>query len=316
MTLNLGIFLQYRGDPSAARPLLEEVLQSAPGDWILNTASREVLADIARLEGREVQAQVHLHASAQLAEKVGVASRQALFLGLLAESHWATGDVAEAIDALERGAQAAKGLTLSHAFLLLHLGSLEEASEWLERFARAEPDPQRRAAATLGLARAHWWSGNRTEAQRVCVELRRFLAPTPAPRFTLPVMLLESCVNGQAARAVALLEQASSRCAPYERAELALDVATLLAGTQAEPAIVRQFIDLSEDVRYRGILYRLEMLRSELLASLDRNEEARRALAKARQELEWLSGSLSGEYLERLQESPWVDSLGRLRAVP
>jgi hypothetical protein len=239
-----------------------------------------------------------------------------LFLGLLAESHWATGDVAEAIDALERGAQAARGLTLSHAFLLLHLGSLEEASEWLERFAGAEPDPQRRAAATLGLARARWWSGEIGEAQRLCDELRRFLAPTPAPRFTLPAMLLESCLSGQAARGLALLEQANTRCAPYERAELVLDVATLLAGSTSEPQITARFLDVSSDVRHRGILYRVEALRSELFASLDRNEEARRALARARHELEWLSGSLSGEYLERLQESAWVEAFARLRAVP
>src|SRR6188508_3094577 len=95
VSLNLGTFLQCRGDPAAARPLLEEVLQSARGDWILTTLSREVLADIARLEGREVQAQVHLSSAAQLAEKVGVASRQAFFLGLLAESCWATGEVPE-----------------------------------------------------------------------------------------------------------------------------------------------------------------------------------------------------------------------------
>jgi len=316
VTLNLGTFLQYRGDPSAARPLLEEVLHSAKGDWILTTLSREVLADIARLEGREVQAQVHLASAAQQAQKVGVASREAFFLGLLAESHWATGDVEEAIESLERGAQAARGLTLSHAFLLLHLGSLEEASEWLERFAGAEPDPQRRAAATLGLSRARWWNGDAGEAQRLCTELRVLLSPTPVPRFTLPVMLLESCLNRQPARALALLEQASARCAPYERAELALDVATLLAESPGEPAITARFLEVSGDVRHRGILYRVEALRSELFASLDRNEEARQALARARQELEWLCGSLSGEYLERLQENSWVESLGRLRAVP
>ena len=316
MTLNLGIFLQYRGDPASSRPLLEEVLQGARGDWILTTASREVLADIARLEGREVQAQVHLSSAAQLAEKVGVASRQAFFLGLLAESCWATGDVQEAIDALERGARAAKGLTLSHAFFLLQLGSIEEASEWLERFAGAEPDPQRRAAAILGLARARWWSDETEEARRLCAELRRFLAPTPAPRFTIPVMLLESCLEGNAPRAVALLEQASSRCAPGERAELALDAATLLTTSSGDPAVVRRFLELSAEVHHRGILYRVEALRAELFASLDRNEEARSSLARARQELDWLTSSLSGEYLERLQENPWVEALGRLRSVP
>ena len=316
MTLNLGIFLQYRGDPGAARPLLEEVLQSARGDWILTTSSREVLADIARLEGREVQAQVHLSAAAQLAEKVGVASRQAFFLGLQAESCWATGDIAEAIDALERGARAARGLTLSHAFLLLHLGSLEEATEWLERFADAEPDPQRRVAARLSLARARWWSGEPVEARQLCSGLRRFLAPTPAPRFMVPVMLLESCLAGDAIRAAALLEEAATRCAPYERAELALDVATLLTDAPADPVIVRRFLEISGDVRHRGILYRVEALRSDLYARLDRNEEARASLARARQELDWLSSSLSGEYLERLRENPWAEALGRLRSVP
>jgi tetratricopeptide (TPR) repeat protein len=315
MTLNLGAFLQYRGDSSAARPLLEQVLMSARGDWILTTLSREVLADIARLEGREQQAQEHLASAARLAESVGVASRQAFFLGLLAESCWATGDVAAVVDALERGAQAARGLTLSHAFLLLHLGSLDEAIEWLARFADAEPDPQRRAAARLGLARAHWWSGDTGEALRICGELRRFLAPTPAPRFTIPAMLLESCVAGQAARALALLEQAATRCAPYERAELALDIATLLA-SGGEPEITRRFLEISGDVRHRGILYRVEALRSDLFARLDRNEEARTAFLCARQELEWLSAALSGEYRERLQENPWVEALGRLRSVP
>ena len=59
------------------------------------------------------------------------------------------------------------------------------------------------------------------------------------------------------------------------------------------------------------------MLRTaELYASLDRNEEARASLARARQELDWLSSALSGEYLERLRENPWVEALGRLRSVP
>ena len=316
VTLNLGAFLQYRGDPLAARPLLEDVLQSARGDWILTTQSREILADIARLEGREIQAQVHLASAAQLAEKVGVASRQAFFLGLLAESYWATGDVQEAIDALERGARAAKGLTLSHAFLLLHLGSIDEATEWLERFADAEPDPQRRAAARFGLARARWWSGETAEAQRLCADLRRFLAPTPAPRFMVPVMLLDSCLKGEAARAVALLEEAGSRCAPYERAELALDAATFLADAPRDASITRRFLELTGEVRHRGIRYRVEAIRSDLFASLDRNDEARASLARAREELESLSSSLSGEYLERLQENPWVEALARLRAVP
>src|SRR5205085_10584340 len=116
---------------------------------------------------------------ARVCERVGVPSKQALYLGMLAESLWTVGEAAAAMAALEEGARVASSLTLSHAFVLLHLGSVDDAVEWLERFATGEPDPQRSALARLGLARGHAWGGRRAEARAQCDAALAVLAPPP-----------------------------------------------------------------------------------------------------------------------------------------
>ena len=103
-TLNLGVFLHRRGDAERGRELLGNVLGQARGDWFLTTLAQETLADIERLDGRESRAQARLRAAARMCEKVGAPKKRALYLGMLAESLWASGEPGAAIAALEQGA--------------------------------------------------------------------------------------------------------------------------------------------------------------------------------------------------------------------
>src|SRR5207253_7619182 len=129
-----------------------------------------------------------------------------------------------AIAALEEGAAVAQSLTLSHGFLLLHIGPLDEAIEWLERIEQGEPDPHRRAFAKLGIARAHAWSGRTSEALAECDGALALLEPSPVPRFVLPIRCLRHSLDGSVVEAVTELENAHLSSAPFERAEAALDV--------------------------------------------------------------------------------------------
>ncbi len=316
VTLNLGGFLHLRGDLARGRELLSNVLGQARRDWVLSTLAQETLADADRLAGRETRAQARLRAAARTCERVGASSQEALYLGMLAESLWAVGEATPALTALEQGATAAKSLTLSHALILLQLGQWEVASEWLEKFVLGEPDPQRRVFARLGLARAHAWCDRRAEAVAQCDAALATLAPSPVPRFVLPVRCLRLALLGELDAALDALAQMRPGCAPHERAEAALDVGGGLVEHGATRSQVERYLPLSADVAHRGVRYRVEELRSEALHALGDLEGARACLAQAREQLAWLLDRLDANYRSQMLEHPWVSGLLRVRAVP
>jgi tetratricopeptide (TPR) repeat protein len=316
MTLNLGMFLHLRGDPDRGRELLGNVLAQSRSDWVLSTLAQETLADIERLQGREARAEARLRSAARTCERVGVPSKQALYLGMLAESLWAVGEATAAIDALEEGARAASSLTLSHAFILLHLGQLEDAIEWLSRFADGEVDPQRRAVARLGLARGYAWSGRRPEARAQCDVALGILAPSRVPRFTLPIECLRAALEDDVGTAVGKLEELQHRCAPFEYAEAALDVGEALVTQRADQAVIEKYLAVSCDIAHRGVRYRIEDLRAQLFEQIGDVEHARDSVARAQHELDRLSDRMRDDYRPQLDAHPWVRSIRRLRSVP
>jgi tetratricopeptide (TPR) repeat protein len=315
-TLNLGMFLHLRGESERGRELLGNVLAQSRSDWFLSTLAQETLADVERFAGREARAQARLRSAARTCERVGIPNKQALYLGMLAESQWAVGDAGAAIEALEEGAKAASSLTLSHAYVLLHLGQLEDAIDWLGRFADGEPDPQRRAQARLGLARASLWNQQRDAARRECDVALAIVSPTSVPRFALPIQCLRATLDGDLHSAVALLDETAQACAPFERAEAALDVGEgLLTGQPASADIVR-YLAATRDIAHRGIRYHIEDIRAQLFERLGDVEHARECVSHSHEELDRLLEKLNDEYRGKLESHPWVRSIRRLRVVP
>jgi tetratricopeptide (TPR) repeat protein len=319
MTNNLGSFHHLRGEHDLGKRMLETVLADAHGDWILTTSSEEQLADVARVEGDELRAQAYLSDAATMCERVGVSQKQAIYLGLLAESLWASGDVAGTISALERSAHAGDALTLSHAFLLLHLGPIEDAEECLERFIPTETDPHRRYSAELARARSFAWTGRTGEALRRCEALLVEMEDNKVARFYLPARCLNDALVGDFSAALDALEHARGACAPSEYAEAALDVATLLVQADADHAALERFEALvNHDAMpaHLGIRHRLDDLDAEIFRRLGDTDRARASLARSHVELEQIFEQLPEEYRERLAETPWTQSMRRVRSVP
>jgi tetratricopeptide (TPR) repeat protein len=319
MTHNLGAFHHLRGEHEVGKQLLDAVLAEAQGDWILTTSCEEQLADVARVEGDEARAQAYLRDAAEMCERVGVAKKQAIFLGLLAESLWASGDVAGTIAALEHSAQAGEALTLSHAFLLLHLGPLDDAEECLDRFIPTETDPHRRYAAELARARALAWTGRGAGALRKCDELLAQMEDTKVARFYLPARCLHDALAGQFEAALDALEDARRACAPSAHAELILDVGTALVNGGADRGTLQRFEALahgSGEAAHLGIRHRLEDLDAEIFRRLGDGERARECLASAQHRLEDLFAKLPPDYREHLAEHPWTQGMRRVRSVP
>jgi hypothetical protein len=310
------MFLHLRGETPRGRELLGNVLAQSKGDWVLSTLAQETLADAERRQGREARAQARLKSAARMCERVGVPSKQALYLGMLAESLWAVGEPAAAIAALEEGARAAKSLTLSHAFILLHIGPLDDATEWLAQFAAGEPDPQRSALAQLGLARAHAWSGKIVEARAACDAAMATLAPSPVARFVLPIRAMRSGLDGDLSSVVAMLGEIERACAPSETDEALLDAGEAMVARGAARPVIERYLELSRDVHHRGLRYRVEDLRSELFTRIGDAEGARESVLHSQQELDRLFDRLTDEYRERIADHPWFRSVRRVRAVP
>ncbi len=316
MTLNLGMVTHLRGDAGAGRLLLTSALAQSGSDWMLSALCQETLSDIDRLGGKEARAQHRLNAAAETCARVGVPSRQAVYLGMLAESLWAGGEAAAAIDALERAAEAAGALTMSHPLVLLHLGPLDEVIELLTPFVEIETDPQRRALAQLGLARAHLWLGDREHASWLVADTATTLAGSRVPRYDLLVTCFRCALAGEIEGALEALTEAQSWCAPHERAEAAVDVGDAMVAGDPSPTACEKYLGLTRDVAHRGVRHHVEEMRCELAERIGDTARARSSLDLARAELERLLGRLPDEYRERLVDHPWARSIRRLRAVP
>ncbi|HTJ45445.1 MAG TPA: tetratricopeptide repeat protein, partial [Kofleriaceae bacterium] len=254
--------------------------------------------------------------AARTCERVGVPNKQALYLGMLAESLWTVGESGAAIAALEEGAQAASALTLSHAFILLQLGQLDDAVAWLEQFVGGEPDPQRRAVARLGLARAHAWSGRVADARAQCDEALAILEPTPVPRFVLPVRSMRNALDGKLDALVETLDAIESACAPYEFGEAVLDAGEALVEHDARGGLVARYLSIAGRAAHRGLRYRIEDLRATLFERIGDNEGARECVQRSHHELDRLLDRMNDEYRERMADHPWVKAIRRVRAVP
>jgi tetratricopeptide (TPR) repeat protein len=317
--LNLGFFHHLRGEHQQGKDMLETVLADAHGDWILTTLSEEQLADVARVEGDEGRAQAYLAHAAEMCARVGVTRRQAVFLGLLAESLWASGDVAGAIAALERSAQADEALTLSHALLQIHLGPVSHAEAGLDRFIPIEMDPHRRYFAQLGRARTWAWTERRSDALRLCDELLAEMAATKVARFYLPVRCLRNALAGDLEAAIDALEQMRGVSSPAERAEATLDVGTLLLLThEAPPATSERFVALGDDAsppRHLGLQHRLDDVHAEIHGRLGNLDLSASLRERARVGFEELLARLDSPDRERLLQHPWLVWMRGLRSA-
>jgi tetratricopeptide (TPR) repeat protein len=313
VTHNLGVFLQYRGDLERARDLHHELLEVAGSDWRIATACQQELADQERFRGAEARAQAWLTTAVRTSERVGVPRRTAVLMGFLAESYWASGDAKEAITTLEQAAELA-GMTLSHALVLPQLGGQEDARPWLERFglSEPEPDPYRRVAALLALARIRWERGEAAGGVELCDMALSILEPSPTPRVWVSVSALASSIRGEAEEAVHWLERARSETSPHAFTEAACDVGALLEhGADAE--LLRRYLGCVGP--HQGIAYRVESLRAGVLEQLGETDDSDAARRRARELAAELSEQLEDDYRERFVRHAWVAALRPLRAV-
>jgi tetratricopeptide (TPR) repeat protein len=313
MKLNLGAFWVKRGNFAAAVAHLNDVLSGAAGDWILTTASLDSLAQFERHHGNERTAQQHLSSAARLCEQVGVPQRHALFLGMLAESYWASGDHRKATDCLERAVAAAEAPTLSHPLVLAQLGALDQAAELLEQFRDADPDPDRRSAARLALARVHWWHGDVSSARKRCADALEVLSPTPLPRFVLPAEALMACLDGQPALAQAALRAARAYCSPAAYDEVAADVGTCLVqlGREVAAEDLEKFLAATMESSNEGVRFRVLYLRARVHELLGQTARAREIMMKARVALQSLATALPTDFAETVLTSDWADAILR-----
>jgi tetratricopeptide (TPR) repeat protein len=316
MKLNLGGFWVKRGHFPPAEAFLGEVLAAAAGDWILSSICLDSLSQLERHRGREDVAQRHLTTAAHLCAEVGVPQKHALYLGMLAESCWVTGLAGEAIRHLEHAAEVARAATLSHPLVLAQLGALEQAADLLERFRDADPDPDRRAAARLALARVRWWEGDVKEARAACAAALKVLSPTPLPRYVLPAEVLMACLDGQPAVALAGLAAARVHCSPAIYDEVALDVGTYFADAVATgaDADLERYVAMVAATAHRGVRYRIHHLVSRMRRALGDTEGARASAADARADVHALSTQLPEFFAEVFLGNPWVESI--LAAAP
>lgn|GEM_PF-4701761 len=306
-----------RGDITAAEPLIEESLANSRGNWIMTTLCQEGLADLARQKGDELRAQALLGGAVEMCERVNANQKQTFYLGLLAESLWATGDLGRAVDCLERAVEVGDGVTLSHALLMSRMGNFTDAIQWLQRFRESEPDPDRRVMATLALARLWWWQGDLERAKKLCEQAITVLEPTKLQRYLLPAEVLMSCLGGAAGDAVNKPGRAGAHCGAHVLGEMALDVATLLSHRcgEWEPNIAQRFIALTVDVPDRGLAFRIAWVRANLLEQVGDLERAMAVRERARQALCELREVLPEMHRQMFDEHPWVLEVSRYRVV-
>ncbi len=317
-THNLGAYRLVVGETADAKRLVEAALADAGGDWVIASYCNETLATIARNEGDEQRAQELLREGVVLCERAGVAERQALFLGLLAESLWTTGEVQEAIDSLERAVATGAGVSLSHALLMARMGELQDALAWFQQFMEEDPDPHRRMIATMAAVRASWALGRLGEARAACRAAIEILRPANARPLLTQAETLMACLEGVAARAVDCYLQARIHCGRGVIAEVALDVATCLhdATDDLDADMIRRFLDESADIEDCGLRYRLEDLRAGLFERLGEAELARVALGNARSGVQALLEQMPVEHRAMFEAHPWVRAIMRVRLTP
>jgi tetratricopeptide (TPR) repeat protein len=273
-----------------------------------------MLADLERHLGHERRAQELLEQSARVCERIGIKQRQALYLGFLAESYWASGAMSEALERLEDAAELA-GFTLSHALLIADLGGYDEALPWLLRFAVSEPDAHRRVAALTATARIHWQERRIDEAAAACDRALEVLARSPADRFWLPAAALSHAVRGEIDHALAALERARDKTSPYLFAEAAIDVGRALTLGSAPESAARLFLSITSGAHHGAIGYHLDDLRSRLMTSCGLLHEAQETWQRARATATELIAALPDDYVERLRRHPWIQELERPRVI-
>ncbi len=306
--LNLGVFWVKRGNLAPAEAVLKDVLAGATGDWILTTVCLDSLAQLEAISGHGSVAQEHLAAAARMCHEVGAPHKQALYLGMLAESCWLSGEAGQAISSLQQAADAANAATLSHGLILAQLGALEQASEMLEQLRDSDPDPDRRALARLAMARVCWQLGDVASARTTCTEALDILAPTPLPRHVLPAEALMACLDMQPSLALIALRAAKAHCsgAPYD--EVIADVGACFLDTpdQLSSDQLRTFLSLSSEPKHAGVRHRILHMRSVIFSHLGDHETGWQCAKDARAAVASLASQLPEEFASIFMESPLV----------
>jgi hypothetical protein len=245
-----------------------------------------------------------------VSQEVGVGQKEALYLGMLAESYWTSGFAAKTIEALARAAEVGEGATLSHPLVMMQLGAWEQAGDLLVRFRDADPDPDRRAVGRLSLARIRWWQGDEESARTLCSEALELLSPTPLPSHILPAEALMACLDRQPSVAIASLRAAGAHCSPAIYDEIATDVGTYFAEADDIPApIMATFLDATKRPMHCGVKYQLHWLRSRMFAKLHQPAREREDAFEASVSAQAIARQLDGDYLETFLTNPWVRNI-------
>lgn len=265
-------------------------------------------------EGEENQAKQLLIATVELCKRVAAPQKQALYLGLLAEVCWRSGESDRAIVHLGEASEAGEGTTASHAVLMSRMGRYENAGEWLRGFHREEADPMRRLHAMLALARLYWWTQKASEGTRLCAAALEFVRPSNCMGQMAPALVLDACLASDYERAIGHLAEATEHCGRHVIGDVILDVGTLFAADPSEttPDLIQRYLELSENVQDWGILFRVEALRSQLFAHLGDAQAARASLATAHAEVARFREQLKDMALEHrawIDEHPWIKAL-------
>lgn len=310
-TLNLGTFHYLRDGGEAAKILLESALRHARGDWMNTTLCQESLADLARSEGRETDAQSLLASAAQTCARVQVPQRESYYLGLLSESLWASGDYGTALDRIDQAVEVGQGATLSYALIQMRLGLWEQSAQWFDVFRNTDPDPDRRLLAHLLLARTMWWRADLKHAVAAAEDAYASVQQTGLERYLLPVRILRSCLTGDLDSAVVRLGAAQASCGQPSVAEAALDISNLVLGDRellSNPAAL-EFVRLTARLRDRSVFYRVEFARSQVLAQHGDEYGRHIAAERAHQEVRKCRRAVNEDARDFLDDHPWIRSL-------
>jgi hypothetical protein len=239
---------------------------------------------------------------------VGVKQKEALFLGMLAESYWVSGEFALALAALQRAAEIAEGVTLSHPLVLAQLGALDQAADLLERFRDADPDPDRKAVGRLALARVRWWQEDHEAAKIACADALNILAPTPLPSHVLAAEALSACLDDQPAIALTALRAASVHCSPATYDEIVLDIGSYLVAHIEEiaPDQLRSFLQLSRTAWHRGVRYRVLTIRERIHRNFGETALAAQCASEAVSDVRALADQLDDDFRDVLLTNPWA----------
>ncbi len=316
--LNLGTFYHYVGRPTAARRLLKECLRGAGDDWVLASTCQESIAFIERAEGNEQAAQSALRAAVELVATAGAPQKQSLYLGALAVSLWATGDVARAVNCLDEAVEIGESVSPSHVALMIRMGQFDSAAQWLDHFRTAAPDPDTRLSAQLDLARILWWQNDAHAARQLCTASMQEV-PREVAIYWLPASILLACIDGDSRLAIDSLVRAQLSCPHNMVEEAMLDVATLLAAlplaSKEERATGQMFLEISKDVKDQGLQFRIDHLRGEIHQRLGRSTDAARCREQSRAGLARLEAELPESAQAAFAAHPWVLAIRSLRVI-